>query len=242
MDQSNGEKDIGVMVDDRVNYSKHIQLQINKANSIMGIIRRTYTYLDERSFKYLFQALVRPHLEYAAAVWSPYKIGDIESIENVQRRATKLIPSLKNLEYPERLKKLKMPTLKYRRLRGDMIETFKILSGKYDEEVASDLLVLDSNTMTRGHNKKLKKRHSRLNIRKYVFTNRVVDPWNNLPEKVVNAKTLVGFEIGLDKYWENQPVKFDHTKDLIQLHRKTGGRETRGNIEDEVDVDIGAID
>jgi Flp pilus assembly protein TadB len=75
----------------------------------MGLIRRTYTYLDEQSFKYLFQVLLRPHLEYAAAVWSPYKSSDIENIENVQRRATKLIPSLKNMEYADRLRKLQMP-------------------------------------------------------------------------------------------------------------------------------------
>lgn len=95
LEQSDGEKDIGVLVDETISFSTHIQNQINKANSIMGLIRRTYTYLDEQSFKYLFQALVRPHLEYAAAVWSPYKSGEIEQIENVQRRATKQIPSLK---------------------------------------------------------------------------------------------------------------------------------------------------
>jgi hypothetical protein len=64
------------------------------------------------SFKYLFQALVRPHLEYAAAVWSPYKSGEIEQIGNVQRKATKQMPSLKNMEYNQRLRKLNMPTLK----------------------------------------------------------------------------------------------------------------------------------
>ena len=109
LEQSDGEKDIGVLVDEHLNFSRHIQTQVNKANSIMGLIRRTYTYLDERSFRYLFQALVRPHLEYAAAVWSPYKIRDIENIENVQRRATRLVPSLKSLDYPERLRRLKMP-------------------------------------------------------------------------------------------------------------------------------------
>jgi hypothetical protein len=62
------------------------------------------------------------------AVWSPFKVGDIEKIENVQRRATKQVPTLKNMEYNERLKKLKMPTLKYRRMRGDMIEVFKIIN------------------------------------------------------------------------------------------------------------------
>ena len=73
----------------------------------MGLIRRTYTFLDETSFRYLFQALVRPNLEYAAAVWSPYTKKDIELIENVQRRATKQVPSLKQLSYTDRLKKLK---------------------------------------------------------------------------------------------------------------------------------------
>ena len=105
-------KDIGVLVDETISFSMHIQNQINKANSIMGLIRRTNTYLDEQSFKYLFQALVRP---YAAAVWSPYKSGEIEQIENVQRRATKQITSLKNMEYNQRLRKLNMPTLKYRK-------------------------------------------------------------------------------------------------------------------------------
>ena len=151
---SEGEKDIGVLVDEQLSFSKHMQQQINKANSIMGLIRRTYIYLDEQSFKYLFQALVRPHIEYAAAVWSPYKSSDIENIENVQSRATKLIPSLKNLEYADILRKLKMPTLKYRRNRGDMIETFKIMSGINDKEVTDGMLELDENTRTRGHEKK----------------------------------------------------------------------------------------
>ena len=102
LEQSDGEKDIGVFVDENLSFNKHIQNQVNKANSIMGLIRRTYTYLDEQSFKFLFQALVRPHIEYAEAVWSPFKVGDIEKIENVQRRATKQVPTLKNMEYSER--------------------------------------------------------------------------------------------------------------------------------------------
>ena len=83
-------------MDDQLTFSRHIQQQANKANSIMGLIRRIYSYLDEQSFKYLFQALVRPHLEYAKAVWSPSKVGDIDVLENVQRSTTKQIPSLKN--------------------------------------------------------------------------------------------------------------------------------------------------
>ena len=73
------------MVDDKVNFDKHIQQQVNKANSILGLIRRTYTFLDETSFRYLFQALVRPHLEYAEAVWFPFTKKDIDTVEKVQK-------------------------------------------------------------------------------------------------------------------------------------------------------------
>jgi len=69
--------------------------------------------------------MVRPHLEYSNSVWCPFKKGDIENIEKVQKRATKLILSLKKLPYHERLRQLKLPTLKYRRLRGDMIEVLR---------------------------------------------------------------------------------------------------------------------
>jgi hypothetical protein len=75
LEQSDGEKYIGVLVDENLSFSKHIQNQVNKANSIMGLIRRIYAHLDEQSFKYLFQTLVRPHIEYAEAVWTPFKVG-----------------------------------------------------------------------------------------------------------------------------------------------------------------------
>ena len=71
---------------------------------------------------------MRNLLEYAIAAWHPYKKKDIDMIEKVQRRATKIVPSLKHLTYPERLKELNIPTLSYRRIRGDMIETFKIMT------------------------------------------------------------------------------------------------------------------
>jgi hypothetical protein len=211
-----------------------MQQQINKANSIMGLIRRTYTYLDEQNFKYLFQALVRPYLEYAAAVWSPYKSSDIENIENVQRRATKLIPSLKNMEYADRLRKLQMPTLKYRRHRGDTIETFKIMPGIYDKEVTDGMLELDENTRTRGHEKKLKKMHCKLNICKYSFANRIIDTWNSLPNEVIAAKTVKQFEISLDKHWE---VKYDYTANISTQSKPGSHGKTKINME-EIEADI----
>lgn len=89
------EKDIGVTIDEDLNFKTHIHNILNRANSLVGLIRRSFIYLDESMFKLLFKSLVRPHLEYAASVWNPYKIADIELIENVQRRASKLIPGFK---------------------------------------------------------------------------------------------------------------------------------------------------
>lgn len=111
------EKDIGVTVARNLNFEKHIEIQINKANQIVGLTRRAFTYLDIRTFSLFFKALVRPHLEYASSVWSLYKKKDIESTENVQKCTTKMLPPLRELSCQERLKRLKLPTLKFHRMR-----------------------------------------------------------------------------------------------------------------------------
>ena len=175
----------------------------------MGLIRRTFTCLDEETFLLLYKSLVRPNLEYANSIWSPYKIKDITAIENVQRRATKLIPSLKELEYEERLKKLKLPKLKYRRTRGDMIEAYKLTSGIYDKSLPN-LLTYNTSSVTRGHNKKLAIQRCNKIIRSNFFTQRIAPIWNNLPNSVVNAPTIQTFESRLDKYWKDTDMKYDY--------------------------------
>ena len=127
------EKDIGVVIDCDLSFDIHIAEKVNKATRLVNIIRRSFMYLDEESFLCLYKSIVR-HLEYANQVWATRLQWQIDSVENVQRRVTKLIPGFDNLEYEERLKKLKLHPLTYRRLRGDLIETFKILSPKYDPD------------------------------------------------------------------------------------------------------------
>jgi hypothetical protein len=105
------EKDIGVTIDEKISFNKHISEKVNKANSIMGLIRRNMEYMDNNSFKLLYTALVRPHIEYANQVWCPHLAKHKDEIENVQRRATKELPGMSNFSYPERLQKLKLPTL-----------------------------------------------------------------------------------------------------------------------------------
>ena len=126
------EKDLGVLVDDKLDFGKHIREIVNKANRRIGLIKKGFDCLDTEMFMYLYPVLIRPLLEYCVQIWSPHKQGDIDLLERVQRRATKIVPALRNLPYAERLRRLNLTTLEERRIRGDMIETYKILTGKED--------------------------------------------------------------------------------------------------------------
>ncbi len=109
-----------------------------------SLLHRTFQYLDKPTFLLLYKAFVRSQLEYASSVWNPYLKKHLVALENVQRRATRLIPSMKHLEYPERLQTLnELPTLAYRRTRGDIIEIYTILHNLYDHNCSS-LLKLHS--------------------------------------------------------------------------------------------------
>ena len=91
--------DLGVRFDFKLCFSDHVNEKICKAYSVLGVIKRNFIYMDKNTFTLLYKAMVRSHLEYANAVWCPYKKGHIEIIKKVQRRATKLIISLKHLSY-----------------------------------------------------------------------------------------------------------------------------------------------
>ena len=82
-------------------FSQHIETQVNKANRLLDLIRRSYEHLDAESMKLLFVALVRPHLEFGNVVWSPRLEKDKKLVEGVQCRATKIIPGLKDLMYEQ---------------------------------------------------------------------------------------------------------------------------------------------
>ena len=133
-------KDLGVLMDSSLSFDEHVYAKINMANKMLGIIRRTFTDMDKDSFLLLYKGMVRCHLEYAVSVWNPYKKGVIKDLENLQKRATKLIHNCKGLSYKERLIFLQLPTLKFRRCRGDMIEVFKILNSLYDNNVVPALI------------------------------------------------------------------------------------------------------
>ncbi|KAK3748516.1 hypothetical protein RRG08_008677 [Elysia crispata] len=177
-----------------------------KANRILGVIRRSFDHLTDHTFVQLYKALVRPILEYGHSVWQPVLETLQQDIEDVQRRATKLIGHLKDKPYPERLSILKLPSLEHRRRRGDMIDLFKYVTGIYD--ASRPIFELAPNSNTRGHSKKLIKKRSRLAVRSNFFSERVVSGWS-LPESVVSAPSVNAFKNRLDAHWTTHPAIYN---------------------------------
>jgi hypothetical protein len=193
-------------VNTKLSFAEEIGCRVKKANSIVGIIRRSFTYLDDHTFVLLFKALVRPHLEYAGSVWQPHLRRDFDRLEGVQRRATKMLPRMKDLTYSERLQRLNLPSLAFRRLRGDMVEVYKILHQLYD--INPEEFFKRSENNTRGHSLKLLVPTISTNIRRNGFSFRTVSTWNSLPEETVQVPSLNAFKNRLDKLWRNHHLMY----------------------------------
>ena len=195
---SENERDLGIIVDNKLKFSEQCNSAVNKANATLGIIKRNIVSRNHGIVTKLYKALVRPKLEYCIQAWRPYLKKDIDKIERVQRRATKLISECKNLSYEDRLVKSGLTTLEARRNRGDMIEVFKFTK-RITKMNPNNLFNYSTSTRTRGHQFKLVKDRPRLDIRKNFFTHRVVNSWNALPSYVVEAESINMFKNRYDK-------------------------------------------
>ena len=194
------EKDVGVVVSSDMKVSEQCGIAARKGNQILGLIRRNIAYRDKRLIIPLYMSLVMPHLEYCIQAWRPHMRKDIDKLERVQRRATRLISEISQLSYEERLQQCRLTTLETRRIRGDQIEVFKIMHGY--EGLNKDMFFrIKNDSITRGHSLALVKSHSRLDIRKYTFSQRVVNDWNKLPEECINATSVNMFKNKIDQYY-----------------------------------------
>ena len=191
------EKDLGVIFDNTLSFDAHINNVINKATRMTGIIRRTFSYLNKTSFTCLYKAMIRPIVEYGNEIWSPQLIRQSSAIEKVQRRATKLINDLKYRTYEDRMRHLSLPSLKYRRMRGDMILVFKILNGLIDMDWRE--FFIKATATTRHSELKLYIKFSRTNTRKYTFSNRTAPIWNSLTGNTKSATSVNNFKNLLDR-------------------------------------------
>ena len=125
-------KDLGVIISEDLKCEKQCSEAVKKANRILGMIKRNFVDRSNETIIPLYKSLVRPHLEYCCQIWSRYHKKDIKLIEGVQRRATKLFADMQDFNYNDRMKMLGLQRLEERRIRSDLIETFKIVNRKYD--------------------------------------------------------------------------------------------------------------
>ena len=203
------EKDLGVTFDTDLTFDKHINNIITKAKQTLGINRRTFSYLDKDTFVKLYKSLVRPHLEYANTVWYPYLKRQSIALEKVQRRATKILAECSEMSYKNRLSFLGLHSLKGRRIRGDIIETYKIFNGFTDVKPES-LFQMSHNLHTRNADCKIFTEHTNTSKRKYSFGYRVAGLWNELPKHIKFAKNVNSFKTLLDNHPKFKVLFYDH--------------------------------
>lgn len=209
------EKDLGVWINQDLTATDHIKNAVSKANKLLGMIRRTFSVMTPEMFSCLFKTLIRPHLEYGFSVWWPKNKGENVQVENVLIKASRRVPGLSHLNYADRLQILNLPSMIYRRYRGDMIQCYKYLHDLYDTKSKPLNSTMDTPYGLRYHNlarKKLSCDHPR---RREFFSQRTVNHWNYLPADIVNAPTLNSMKARLDKHWsrfkysvDSPPFKF----------------------------------
>ena len=199
------EKDLGVWISKDLKPSVQCGKAAAKAMQALRTVRKTFLSITRSNFHVLYKTFIRPHLEFCIQAWRPYLKKDVQRLESVQRRATRMVDGLRDMSYERRLKELGMSTLEARRDRGDCIEAYKILTGK--ERVRSETFFKPGRTaQLRGHTMKVFIQHSRCQVRKMFFSQRVAPMWNSLPQHVVDAATLNTFKNRYDQWKMCQDV------------------------------------
>jgi hypothetical protein len=210
------ERDLGILVDNRLLWHHQIENAKKKAFASLNNLKRAFQNWTPHTFKILYVTFVRPHLEYCATIWFPYTDQDINSIESVQKYATRLVPTIRSLHYVDRLKVLGLTTLAERRNRGDLIQYYKIHHKINEVNWINPNKLLASSEATgpasnmRGYAHRLQNQVvNHCQPREFFLSNRIVPSWNQLPPNIIASPTTNSFKNNLDKFLITNPNIFN---------------------------------
>ena len=197
------ERDIGVIITRNLKPTKQCEKAARTANRILSQVLRAFSYRDKKVLPKIFKTYVRPHIEFASPVWNPWSKGDVDLLENVQKRMVKQIKGLSGISYEEKIREIGLESLEERRSRQDLIQAFKIIHGH--DRVSSDtwFKFIEENRQQRtrlaADGLCLEQRRSRLDLRHHFFSHRTTKTWNNLPPHVRKNRSVTSFKHSFKK-------------------------------------------
>lgn len=196
LEPKNTIRDLGVIISSNMKCSTHCADAVRRAEQVVYCIRRIISNKNIPIIRKLYKSMVRPILEYCCTVWCPHYDRDIQLVERVQRRVTRMVPTLSDLPYEERLQRFGIQSLETRRVRADLIFMYKMCHGLTELNIQEFFEVQPPGTL-RGQNRlfRLKPKFApNWNYARYSFSYRPIDLWNRLPGEVVSAPSLVTFK------------------------------------------------
>ena len=194
------ERDLGILLSKNLKFSEQANKAAANANRKLGLLRNTFRFSGAEMWKSLYVSYVRPHLEYAIPVWNPYTQTDINIIERIQRRATKIAHSLKGTSYVERCRILGLTDLQTRRKRGDLIQKYKIENKFYEVEWSYPPISASPRGERRGQ--LIRELNKSCDQRFNFFNNRKASMWNDLSNEIITAVSTNSFKKKLDTYFK----------------------------------------
>ena len=195
------EKDIGVLLDSSLKPSKQCAEAARRANAILGEISRAFHFRDRFVYVNLYKKYVRCHMEFSVSAWSPWSVADKEALQRVQRRAIAMVSGLTETTYKERLEEIGLMSLETKRIRFDMIETFKMLNSFSDVDYTNWFnLIPPTAWQTRSNTgyMNLERSFARTQVRENFFSVRVPPIWNSLPDDIKKSRTIQSFKKQFD--------------------------------------------
>ena len=205
---TDNERDLGIVLCSNLKWDHQATLAANTASTVLWQLSKAFKFLSIKSFRSLYVAFVRPHLEYAITAWCPHTKKSINILEKVQIRATKLVKSIKDLSYEKRLEILDLSTLRERRERADLIEYFKFSKGlsiidwHNPNKLTNSLSIEGPARSIRGEKHRLVKQNTRISQREHFLSNRVIDNWNRLPADIISVENKNSFKKKIDDFFK----------------------------------------